>query len=223
MLRAPRKQRNLQVGFRSTQHAKASTSVSVLKKKVRDLERLLLHTNSRLSADARIENERALEAFRLELSDANQSKTEQKMAKKYHMVRFFERQKATRKLNKLKKELNTHRRNVPDDLTRSVEDAQVELNYTLHYPRGEKYISLFKNPGNNNNVAEKRDMIKQDIKHRIEQGTLGAPTTGGDDTQQYISQSARYCKDKTKTGEEKKERTSDQTGGNIEEDDFFEF
>jgi hypothetical protein len=134
-----------------------------------------------------------------------------------------ERQKATRKLNKLKKELNTHRRNVPDDLTRSVEDAQVELNYTLHYPRGEKYISLFKNPGNNNNMAEKRDMIKQDIKHRMEQGTLGAPTTGGDDTQQYISQSARYCKDKTKTGKEKKERSSDQTGGNIEEDDFFEF
>jgi hypothetical protein len=75
---------------RKTAHVqKAGTSVSSLKKKVRDIERLLSRPNSTLLADARAENERALEAFKHELSIATQSKTEQKMAKKYHMVRFF--------------------------------------------------------------------------------------------------------------------------------------
>ena len=58
-----------------------------------------------LPADVRIENERALAAYEQELVAALAEKTRQKMIKKYHMVRFFERQKATRQLKKLRKRL----------------------------------------------------------------------------------------------------------------------
>ncbi|TGZ85512.1 hypothetical protein EX30DRAFT_300011, partial [Ascodesmis nigricans] len=157
------------------QKKRSHPSVTNLKKKIRDLERLLARPNSKLTADARAENERALQAFKYELGSASKDKREQALARKYHMVRFFERQKATRKLKKLKRELD-ETENPTEDLRTRVHDAEVELNYTLHYPRGEKYISLFKDPGNNDKVKQKRDSIKQDIARRMEEGTLGAQT-----------------------------------------------
>jgi rRNA-processing protein Efg1 len=65
------------------------TSTTVLKKKIRDLTRLLSNPRTALPADVRLENERALEAFKHELSLAQSASREQKIAKKYHMVRFF--------------------------------------------------------------------------------------------------------------------------------------
>ncbi|KAF8543874.1 hypothetical protein BDD12DRAFT_818045 [Trichophaea hybrida] len=61
-------------------------SATTLKKKIRDATRILQRP---LSADKRIEAERALSAFQHELSVATRARTEHKMAKRYHMVRFF--------------------------------------------------------------------------------------------------------------------------------------
>ena len=57
-------------------------------------------------------------------------------------------------------------------------DAEVELNYTLHYPRGQKYISLFKDPGAAAEVVAKHSSIKKNIERPMETGKLGAWTTG---------------------------------------------
>lgn len=73
----------------SQKKKKAHPSVTNLKKKIRDLERLLARPNSNLTADARAENERALQAFKYELGAASKDKREQTIARKYHMVRFF--------------------------------------------------------------------------------------------------------------------------------------
>jgi len=225
---------------RKTAHVqKAGTSVSSLKKKVRDIERLLSRPNSTLLADARVENERALEAFKHELSIAMQSRTEQKMAKKYHMVRFFERQKATRRLNKVMRGLKLHNeeRSVPEDLRQKIRDAEVELNYTLHYPRGEKYISLFKDPGTGTDAIEKRNAIKRDIELRMEKGALGARTMEDvdEDHEQEDDEGRQATKAaKAKTRKEQKgkkggkktvrnEEPGKVGGGGIEDDDFFEF
>jgi hypothetical protein len=63
-------------------------SVNPLKKKIRDVSRLLNRSES-LPAGARMDNERALASYKLELADAMDEQRRQKMIKKYHMVRFF--------------------------------------------------------------------------------------------------------------------------------------
>lgn len=75
---------------RQKTHYNARTkSVTTLKKLIRDHARLLSRENSNLTADGRLEKERALAAYNLELKNATRNKKEQDMAKKYHMVRFF--------------------------------------------------------------------------------------------------------------------------------------
>lgn len=137
---------------------------------------------------------------------------------------LLERQKATRKLKKLKRELDESK-NPDDDLKSRVHNAEVELNYTLHYPRGEKYISLFKDPGSNEKVKEKRDMIKSDISRRMETGTLGARTMdeedfGSDQEERTFKKGIQDRKHK-KGKKDKQEPKADD--GGIENDDFFDF
>jgi rRNA-processing protein Efg1 len=64
------------------------TSINLLKKRVRDLTRLLEHADS-MPADARIENERALSAHKQELAAAEMAKLKARLSKRYHMVKFF--------------------------------------------------------------------------------------------------------------------------------------
>jgi rRNA-processing protein Efg1 len=63
-------------------------AVNRLKKKVRDLNRLL-NREGEMAADVRRENERALAAYTQELEAAETERRKMKMSKKYHMVRFF--------------------------------------------------------------------------------------------------------------------------------------
>jgi hypothetical protein len=64
------------------------TAVNHLKKRIRDINRLLERSES-MPADVRINNERALAAYKQDLSVASHNRLEQKLSKKYHMVRFF--------------------------------------------------------------------------------------------------------------------------------------
>ncbi|KAA8912762.1 hypothetical protein FN846DRAFT_256501 [Sphaerosporella brunnea] len=221
-----------------TSYGGRTKSVTTLKKKIRDVQRILSRAQSTLSAQARVESERALAAYKLELTNATRSRKEQKNAKKYHMVRFFERQKATRRLNKLQREAAALEGDaVPDDLAQKIHNAQVELNYTLYYPRGEKYISLFKDPGNNQDVIDKRDAIKQDIAKRMKDNALGARTMDRGDEEEGEEEAEAHevtkpkkrkqNDGKAKEGEKKKRNQEpekgEEEGEGIENDDFFEF
>ena len=72
-------------------------SASALKNRIRDLKRLLAHVENvpkhKMSAGARIERERELEACEHELAEktmkAHESEHRKKMIGKYHQVRFF--------------------------------------------------------------------------------------------------------------------------------------
>lgn len=59
---------------------------------------------------------------------------------------FAERQKATRRLKRLKKLLSTKDKASEEfvDLKQKVHRAEVDLNYTLYSPLAEKYTSLYK-------------------------------------------------------------------------------
>ncbi|KAL8714257.1 MAG: hypothetical protein Q9220_001986 [cf. Caloplaca sp. 1 TL-2023] len=126
-------------------HAKStSISVNALKSKIRDVTRVLQHAQE-LPLDIRIEKERALAGYKQDLEKAQIEKERQRMIKKYHMVRFFERQKATRNLKKLRKRLAAAATNSPEcqTLETEIHDAEVDLNYTMYHPLDEKYIGLY--------------------------------------------------------------------------------
>ncbi|KAF9691064.1 hypothetical protein EKO04_011005 [Ascochyta lentis] len=127
-------------------------SANALKNRIRDLKRLLAHVDNvpkhKMSASSRIERERELEACEHELEEktmkARESEYRKKMIGKYHQVRFFDRQKATRVLKRLKKELAA----AEDDeeksvLQRKLHNAEVDVNYAISYPLMKPYSSLY--------------------------------------------------------------------------------
>lgn len=142
-------------------------SVNALKSRIRDLKRFLTHMDSvpkhKMSAGARQERERELEACEHELAEklsaSREAEYKKKMIGKYHQVRFFgmyvplqtkswltteDRQKGTRILKRLKKGLNA----LDDDskrikLQERVHNAEVDVNYAIYYPLMKPYSSLY--------------------------------------------------------------------------------
>ncbi|KAI4960318.1 hypothetical protein J4E86_001940 [Alternaria arbusti] len=129
-----------------------STSTNALKSRIRDLKRLLAHVDNvgdhKMSAGNRVERERELEACQHELQEKLESSREaeyrKKMIGKYHHIRFFDRQKGTRILKKLKKEHEAEEDEAKkQDLARKVHNAQVDVNYAIYYPLMKPYASLY--------------------------------------------------------------------------------
>ncbi|KAF9450113.1 hypothetical protein P691DRAFT_726683 [Macrolepiota fuliginosa MF-IS2] len=116
--------------------------ISKIKSSLRQTRRLLAKDN--LAANMRVETERRLRALETELAQAELANKERAMATRYHKVKFFERQKVTRKINQTKKQLSsTTDDSTEKKLVNALNDLRVDLNYILHYPKLKKYISLF--------------------------------------------------------------------------------
>ena len=82
-----------------------------------------------------------------EESEANRRKhQEKKYAMRYHKIRFFERIKIERQISKILKQLKENPED--DDVRRGLKKrlvaAEEDLEYVLHFPKGEKYVSLLK-------------------------------------------------------------------------------
>lgn len=97
-----------------------------------------------MPADIRQTRERELEALKLELVKMTADKEKQEMIGRYHMVRFFDRKKAERRLKQATKALRAcedseeHKK-----LEEDVHIAQIDLNYTQYYPLAQTYSSLY--------------------------------------------------------------------------------
>ncbi|RFU25861.1 hypothetical protein B7463_g10475, partial [Scytalidium lignicola] len=123
------------------------SSVNAVKKRIRDVTRKLAGAED-MPANIRQENERALAAYQQELATAEAEKIRQKMIKKYHMVRFFERQKATRLVKKLRKSiLQSESTEEVENLKKQMHIAEVDLNYTQYFPLAETYIGIYPQRG----------------------------------------------------------------------------
>lgn len=124
------------------------TGASKTRKKMRDIERLL--KKDTLPAHVRVENERALKALGVELQNTQHNLKAKQNAKKYHMVRFFEKKKAIRKLKQARKILeDTASTEVRKDIKKArkvVKHSEVDIVYVMLFPKTEKYISLYPNP-----------------------------------------------------------------------------
>ncbi|KAF2114468.1 hypothetical protein BDV96DRAFT_494582 [Lophiotrema nucula] len=138
--------------FQPADEEPKTKSTNSLKSRIRDLRRLLEHVDNepkhKMPANVRIERERELEACEHELAEktavTREAEQRKKLISKYHQVRFFDRQKATRILKKLKKELSTtsdaSRKKI---LQRRIHNAEVDINYAIYYPLMKPYSSLY--------------------------------------------------------------------------------
>ncbi|KAF1968251.1 hypothetical protein BU23DRAFT_425629, partial [Bimuria novae-zelandiae CBS 107.79] len=127
-------------------------SISALKGRIRDLTRSLRKADNdekdRTPRGIRIERERELESCKHELEERQAAqrfaKFKSEMISKYHMVRFFERQKATRNLKRHQKQVAALEEG-PEKAEKMpvIHDAEVDLNYTLYYPLLKAYVSLW--------------------------------------------------------------------------------
>lgn len=122
-------------------------AINPLKSRIRSLQRLLKHKEN-LPADVRLNHERELASCRYELDEAEAEKKKSDMIGKYHMVRFFDRQKATRKLRQTKRKVQE-----ADDAQekaiweKKVHEAEVDVNYAQYYPLDQAYSALYPTKG----------------------------------------------------------------------------
>ncbi|KAK9374288.1 uncharacterized protein V1513DRAFT_446604 [Lipomyces chichibuensis] len=139
--------------FKEVHDVSSTSSVSRLRKKVRDLERLLKRTSSSTNrsknstALARREQERALRALKDELRTVERNMKEKKLDKRYHKVRFFERRKAARRVIKARKAVAVLGDEYDEVKRKMLEEerwsAETELAYVALFPREWKYVSLY--------------------------------------------------------------------------------
>lgn len=124
-------------------------AVRPLKNRKRDLERLLKHKDT-LPADVRLNHERELQSLEYELAEAEKERRKSEMIGKYHMVRFFDRQKATRKMKQAKRKFAAYEggdQDIKRALREEVHKTEVDVNYAQFYPLDQAYSALYPTKG----------------------------------------------------------------------------
>ncbi|KAK9479340.1 hypothetical protein V1514DRAFT_328391 [Lipomyces japonicus] len=155
-----------QPAFKEVRDAGTTASLSRLRKKIRDLDRLLkraadaegnIKKEKNTTAIAKREQERALRALKSELRAAEDATKNKKLSDRYHKVRFFERRKAARKVEKAKKRVAAA---ISESEKKREEmaavQAETELAYIALFPRERKYVSLY--------VADALQNIEEPVK-----------------------------------------------------------
>jgi hypothetical protein len=123
---------------------KKAHPVNELKNQIRALKRLL-ERNENLPATVRVEKERALRSAQHELEQTERAKQRNEIIGRYHKIRFFDRQKATKRLKQARKRLSNFDGDEDSrvNLARRVDDAEVDVNYAQYFPLEQHYVSLF--------------------------------------------------------------------------------
>ncbi|KAI5370403.1 Putative rRNA-processing protein Efg1 [Septoria linicola] len=125
-----------------TKSFKKAHTVNDLKSSIRSLRRLLSGPNSaKLPANVRVEKERALQTAEQDLAREEYAKKKNEVISRWHKVRFFDRQKAERRLKKARKALKDDGESKA--LQRKVEECETEVNYAMYFPLDQDYVPLF--------------------------------------------------------------------------------
>ncbi|KAK4074847.1 uncharacterized protein Triagg1_4996 [Trichoderma aggressivum f. europaeum] len=113
------------------------------KKRIRAIERSL-RRNQDMPANVRIDLERELASQKQIMMDKAYKKKRSTMISKYHMVRFFERKKASRLVKQLKRQLEQESdADKAEKLRHDLHIAEVDEAYTLYFPHLETYVGLY--------------------------------------------------------------------------------
>lgn len=216
---------------------RSGESSAKLKKSRRDIQRLLKKPD--LPANVRTQKEKMLQAIELQLEMLSTKAKARKTAKKYHMVRFFERKKALKKYKAAKKEMDALVEKDQDGSSKKeikkarkkLSQCELDLLYVVNFPKDEKYISLYPTSKEENELEEvrkarqktddKRLEVRKTIKEQNENGTI--PITleeilAGKIDHNKLIESQQHVKlaepDKVQVTQEKEEDNND--------DEFFE-
>ncbi|KAJ5590488.1 hypothetical protein N7450_004460 [Penicillium hetheringtonii] len=179
-------------GKSTLREEKEYPSVNELKRRIRDVKRLL--NKKDLPADARVVQERALAGYEEDLAEETARRERSQMISKYHFVRFLDRKTADKQLKRLLRhdKDDTLDPKKKKSLPSKIHAARVNLNYTIYYPLTEKYISLYpKSKGQSKDDAaadsgaesaaqDKKDEVKSEkpplwsvVEKCMEEDTLG--------------------------------------------------
>ncbi|KAG9321888.1 hypothetical protein KVV02_008191 [Mortierella alpina] len=143
---------------------------AALKKKLRDTLRLL-SKNPKMPADVRLDHERRIEALKLQIAEKQVDQTEQKMATKYRMVKFFESKKADRKIKVFMRQHPDWESN--EEEKKELESLKLDLAYVQHFPKTLKYIALYPTENADDPVVTKeREEIREKIRAGLESGEI---------------------------------------------------
>lgn len=168
---------------------KKAHPVNELKGQIRSLKRLL-ERNDGLPATVRVEKERALQTAQHDLQQAEKAKKRSDIISKYHKIRFFDRQKATKRLKRARKRVNACDGDDAEQrrLEQLVQDAEVDVNYAQYFPLDQPYVSLFprRSEGEDEDASEdqadserKGDPVMwEKVKDCMANGTLDALRNG---------------------------------------------
>ncbi|KAK5125316.1 hypothetical protein LTR85_000425 [Meristemomyces frigidus] len=165
----PRRKRQKPNHLGSKSFKKAHT-VNDLKSQIRSLTRLLEH-NDDLPANIRIEKERALQTAQHDLDEEQRAKKRSDMIGRYHKIRFFDRQKATKRLKRAKKELAelaTGPKSERTEVEKRVEEGEVDVAYAMYYPLDQPYRALF--PTKQKKEDDADDVVAEEVKDVERQG-----------------------------------------------------
>ncbi|KAG6154698.1 hypothetical protein E4U36_000338 [Claviceps purpurea] len=137
----PKRQKQYGTGIQKAKEDRASFA----KKRIRTIARLL-QRNTDLPAHVQNDLQRELATLKTTVADKSIHKRRSAMISKYHMVRFFERKKASRLVKQLKRKIEQS----PDsddveNLKRQLHIAEVDEAYTIYHPHLEPYRSLYGN------------------------------------------------------------------------------
>ncbi|KAK6871567.1 rRNA-processing protein EFG1 [Candida tropicalis] len=205
-----------------------------IKKKIRDIERLI-KKNPNLPADKKIEYDRGLKALQVELKNSQVQNKAKIISKKYHMVRFFEKKKATRKLKNLRKEFEEiSKTGVRKDIKKArkqLKHGEIDLAYVILFPKTEKYISLYPSPNNEDQTdpnvikglkktEERRREFRKSVEKLIDEDKL--PFSIDDILQGKSVRLDSTKKQNAVITEEIDAPEAKQNGQKEEQDDFFE-
>ncbi|GIZ39541.1 hypothetical protein CKM354_000292200 [Cercospora kikuchii] len=121
---------------------KKAHTVNDLKSNIRSLRRLLTGPKAAaLPATVRAEKERALRTAEQDLAREQYAKKRNDIIARWHKIRFFDRQKAERRLKKARKALRDDEDN--EELREKVKERENEVNYAMYYPLDQDYVPLF--------------------------------------------------------------------------------
>lgn len=87
------------------------------------------------------EKERELAALVHEQTKTASKQQAKRTLERYHYVRFLERRKAEKKLKQIRKQQESQGESV--ELSKRTHEMEVNLNYAIYAPLGEKYVSVF--------------------------------------------------------------------------------
>lgn len=149
-----------------SEQVQAMRSKTVIKKELRSIKRLL--TRDGLDETIRSQKSKTLASLEKELARVEEKVDGIAVRRKYKSVMFVERRKVNRKIEQLRKTLEScvdkdERQKVRKDLER----AEADLDYIRYFPEGEKYVSLFPKPERQTEEYKaKQDELREKVRQR---------------------------------------------------------